>query len=97
MRIAEKDLKPRVIKDLGVKRLMVPGPDGQLQLQDCKITSFGLGQYQMTISLAGDHVSVACPTKPRTDCATTIEFDLGEIERPTAPFPLRRPHQRGES
>ena len=80
MKITKVDLTPRVIEDQGTLPMMVPNEQGLLEEKECRIISFGLGKYQVTLSLAQDVIRTSCPTRPITQCPASIEFDAGEIE-----------------
>lgn len=81
-RIGRDDLRPAVVRDLGVKRMLVPDEEGNLEEKEVRMVSFGLAErYTTKASFDRDWIALPCPTKPRTECTATIEFDALELER----------------
>lgn len=80
MKIRWIDLEPRKIESCGKQPMMIPNEQGVFEEKEVNIVSFGLGRYQVTLSLAQDTIRTVCPATPKTNCATPIEFDAAELE-----------------
>ncbi len=80
MIISRTDLKPVMVEELPSQDLLVPNAEGHIEKKKCAMVSFGLSRYHSRLQLGRDWIRTDCPTKPKTDCTTVIEFDVAEIE-----------------